>query len=85
MFDLDLRVGAGEIVALIGSNGSGKTSTLRAISRTLPRTEGGIHFEGHDLLRIGGHQVVGLGIAHVPRQEIDEERNAKLVRVTPNV
>lgn len=66
LFDLDLRVGAGEIVALIGSNGSGKTSTLRAISRTLPRTEGGIRFEGHDLLRIGGHQVVGLGIAHVP-------------------
>ena len=66
LFDLDLTVGAGEIVALIGSNGSGKTSTLRAISRTLPRTEGGIHFEGRDLLALGGHLVVGLGIAHVP-------------------
>ena len=66
LFDLDLTVGAGEIVALIGSNGSGKTSTLRAISRTLPRTEGGIRFEGRDLLAIGGHLVVGLGIAHVP-------------------
>ena len=64
--DLDLEVRDGEIVALIGPNGSGKTSTLRAISRTLPRTEGGIRFGEQDLIRLKGHQVVGLGIAHVP-------------------
>lgn len=66
LFDLHLEVGAGEIVALIGSNGSGKTSTLRAVSRTLPRTEGSIRFEGEELLQRSGHQVVQLGIAHVP-------------------
>ena len=66
LFDISLTVGNGEIVALIGPNGAGKTSVLRAISRTLPQAKGSITFQGDDLLRRTGHQVVALGIAHVP-------------------
>lgn len=55
----------GEIVTLIGANGAGKTSILRAISGLTPYT-GAIVFEGQDLQRIPAHQIVGLGIAHVP-------------------
>jgi branched-chain amino acid transport system ATP-binding protein len=66
LFDLDLAVGEGEIVGLIGPNGAGKTSVLRAISRTLPHTQGSIRFQGEDLLSRSGHELVGLGIAHVP-------------------
>ncbi len=55
----------GEIVTLIGANGAGKTSILRAISGLTPYT-GSIVFEGQDLQRVPAHQIVGLGIAHVP-------------------
>jgi branched-chain amino acid transport system ATP-binding protein len=55
----------GEIVTLIGANGAGKTSILRAISGLTPYT-GTIVFEGQDLQRVPAHQIVGLGIAHVP-------------------
>jgi branched-chain amino acid transport system ATP-binding protein len=66
LFDVSLTVGAGEIVALIGPNGAGKTSVLRAISRTLPQSRGGISLGGEDLTRCAGHQVVAMGVAHVP-------------------
>ncbi|HRZ07496.1 MAG TPA: ABC transporter ATP-binding protein, partial [Candidatus Competibacteraceae bacterium] len=55
----------GEIVTLIGANGAGKTSILRAISGLTPYA-GSIVFEGQDLQRVPAHQIVGLGIAHVP-------------------
>lgn len=66
LFDVSLSVGAGEIVALIGPNGAGKTSVLRAISRTLPQSRGAISLNGEDIMRHTGHQVVALGVAHVP-------------------
>ncbi len=66
LFDVSLSVGAGEIVALIGPNGAGKTSVLRAISRTLPQSRGAISLNGEDIMRRTGHQVVALGVAHVP-------------------
>ncbi|MCU0808036.1 MAG: ABC transporter ATP-binding protein [Candidatus Contendobacter sp.] len=55
----------GEIVTLIGANGAGKTSILRAVSGLTPYA-GSIVFEGQDLKRIPAHQIVALGIAHVP-------------------
>jgi branched-chain amino acid transport system ATP-binding protein len=55
----------GEIVTLIGANGAGKTSILRAISGLTPYA-GSIVFEGQDLQRVPAHRIVGLGIAHVP-------------------
>ena len=55
----------GEIVTLIGANGAGKTSILRAISGLMPYS-GAVVFEGQDLKRVPAHRIVGLGIAHVP-------------------
>lgn len=62
---VSFSVPKGEIVTLIGANGAGKTSILRAISGLTPYT-GSIVFEGQDLQRVPAHQIVGLGIAHVP-------------------
>lgn len=66
---ISFHVEPGEIVCIIGANGAGKTSTLRAISRWLVRVgpDTRITFEGEDLLRYPPHKVVSeLGISHVP-------------------
>ncbi len=55
----------GEIVTLIGANGAGKTSILRAISGLIPYG-GAVVFEGRNLKQTPAHRIVGLGIAHVP-------------------
>jgi len=63
---IDLVVEEGEIVTLIGANGAGKTTTLRAISRLVPPSGGTIRFAGVDLTQLPPHQVVALGVSHVP-------------------
>ncbi|HBE79613.1 MAG TPA: ABC transporter ATP-binding protein [Firmicutes bacterium] len=63
---INLQINEGEIVSLLGANGAGKTTTLRAISRMLPMSEGEILYQGNSLNNRLAHQVVGLGIAHVP-------------------
>jgi branched-chain amino acid transport system ATP-binding protein len=55
----------GQIVTLIGANGAGKTSILRAVSGLLPYN-GTVWFEGQNLKRVPAHRIVGLGVAHVP-------------------
>jgi len=62
---ISFEVRAGEIVTLIGANGAGKSSTLRAISGVAPYT-GRITYQGRDLRRIPPDQIVALGIAQVP-------------------
>src|SRR4030042_1807100 len=59
-------VGEGEIVTLIGANGAGKSTILRAISGLLPAARGSITFAGEDLLRLPAHLRAQRGIAHVP-------------------
>lgn len=61
-----LQVDQGEIVALIGNNGAGKTTTLRTISGLVRPRRGGIMFEGRRIDRLPPHQIVRLGISHVP-------------------
>jgi branched-chain amino acid transport system ATP-binding protein len=63
---VSLSVNAGEIVTLVGSNGAGKSTTLRNVSRLLRPRAGSIVFDGHDLTRLTSHQVVELGIVQVP-------------------
>jgi len=63
---VSLSVNAGEIVTLVGSNGAGKSTTLRNISRLARPRAGSIVFDGHDLTRLTSHQVVELGIVQVP-------------------
>jgi branched-chain amino acid transport system ATP-binding protein len=63
---LDLDVNAGEIVALIGSNGAGKSTTLKAISGLVPPSAGDIEFRETSLTRLSAERRVELGIIHVP-------------------
>src|SRR2546426_9643053 len=63
---ISLRVAAGTIVTLIGGNGAGKSTTLRAISGLLTPTAGRIIFEGRPIQGRPPHEILGLGIGHVP-------------------
>nr|WP_324291517.1 ABC transporter ATP-binding protein [Corallococcus sp. BB11-1] len=63
---VSLRVGKGEMVALIGANGAGKTSTLRAVSGMLKAAAGRITLEGKDTTSLKAHQLVPRGMAHAP-------------------
>jgi branched-chain amino acid transport system ATP-binding protein len=64
--NINLRVHPGEVVSLIGANGAGKTSTLRAISRINKIRAGSIHFDGRDITRADASNVVKSGIAQSP-------------------
>jgi branched-chain amino acid transport system ATP-binding protein len=64
--DVNMVIHAGEIVTLIGANGAGKTSTLRAISRVLDPSDGVITYGGRDIARLRADEVVRLGIAQAP-------------------
>ncbi|AEI64537.1 ABC transporter ATP-binding protein [Corallococcus macrosporus] len=63
---VSLTVGKGEVVALIGANGAGKTSTLRAVSGMLKPSAGRILFNGNDTTSMKAHQLVPRGMAHAP-------------------
>ena len=63
---IDLTVASGELVALIGSNGAGKTTSLKALAGLLHPTAGKIHYNGKSLLDIPPHQRVRGGLALVP-------------------
>lgn len=66
LHQINLNVGEGEIVTLIGSNGVGKTTTLKTISGLMRPGEGSIHFSGQDISRTPPHKIVEMGISHVP-------------------
>jgi branched-chain amino acid transport system ATP-binding protein len=63
---LSLAVEAGEVVALLGGNGAGKSTTLRAISGLLKPADGDVVFDGKSITSLGPEAIVRLGIAHVP-------------------
>ena len=63
---ITFHVEAGETVALIGANGAGKTSTLKALSRMLDAAGGSIRYEGREISRLPAHRLVREGIALVP-------------------
>ncbi len=63
---VSLSVEAGKIVTLIGANGAGKSTTLRAISGLRTASKGTIRFDGKDITRCAPHQIVGLGLSHSP-------------------
>ena len=64
--DVSLSVEEGEIVTLIGANGAGKSTTLKAVSRLLKPSAGGITFAGQSMSQLEADEVVKLGIAHCP-------------------
>ncbi|MBN9427556.1 MAG: ABC transporter ATP-binding protein [Burkholderiales bacterium] len=65
---VSLAVQPGEVVALLGANGAGKSTTLRAISGLLRPTRGSIRFDGRDIGALRPDRIVALGIAHCPEE-----------------
>jgi branched-chain amino acid transport system ATP-binding protein len=63
---ITLRVDRGSIVTLVGSNGAGKSTTLRAISGLVRASKGAVRFAGKDITACKPHEIVALGLAHVP-------------------
>lgn len=63
---IDLNVDEGEIVTLIGANGAGKSTTLKAISGLFKQVEGKIELNGTNLLGLPSHKIVSMGICHIP-------------------
>ena len=63
---VSFHVDAGEVIALIGANGAGKTTILHTISGLLTPKTGNVIIEGSDITKIPGHKIVSLGMAHVP-------------------
>ncbi|MEX2518837.1 MAG: ABC transporter ATP-binding protein [Paracoccaceae bacterium] len=66
LFGVELMLAEGECLALLGRNGMGKTTTIRAISRMLPHRAGRILFAGHDLGALPSHRAARLGLGLVP-------------------
>ncbi len=64
--DISIEVGEGEAVGLLGANGAGKSTTLRAISGLVRLTAGKVNFLGKDISALPPYKVTELGIAHVP-------------------
>ncbi|MEW6255331.1 MAG: ABC transporter ATP-binding protein [Pseudomonadota bacterium] len=65
---LSFSVEPGEIVALVGRNGAGKTSTLRAVMGLMPRASGSVRFEGREVLTLGAHDRFRRGLGYVPEE-----------------
>src|SRR3954453_630764 len=66
LHDISLHVEQGEIVALLGANGAGKSTALRNVSGLVAPTRGQIHFNGEAITRTSAEKIVRMGIAHVP-------------------
>jgi branched-chain amino acid transport system ATP-binding protein len=66
LFDVSLSVDEGQVLALMGRNGMGKSTTIKAMCRMLPSTTGELLFDGQDISRLPSHVVARLGIGLVP-------------------
>jgi branched-chain amino acid transport system ATP-binding protein len=66
LYDVGLHVDRGEVVALMGRNGAGKSTTLKALMGMLAKRQGAIHFLGHDVSKAEPHAVARLGLGYVP-------------------
>lgn len=65
--DVSMKVKKGGIVALLGANGSGKSTTINAISGFISKIEGSIHFENQDMIGLPPEKIVRMGIVQVPQ------------------
>ena len=80
---ISFEVNPGEVIALIGANGAGKTTVLHTITGLVTPKSGSITFEGKDLVKTPAHKILSLGMAHVPEgrrifQQLTVYENLKL-------
>ena len=80
---ISFEVNQGEVIALIGANGAGKTTILHTITGLVPEKSGSILFEGKELTKTPAHKIVSMGMAHVPEgrrifQQLSVLENLKL-------
>ena len=85
LFDIALEVGDGEVVALLGRNGAGKSTTFRSIVGLVEQREGQIMFEGKDISAAPTHEIVRAGLGYVPEErriftELSVEENLEVGR-----
>src|SRR5690242_21274317 len=85
LFDISLEVGGGEVVALLGRNGAGKSTTFRSIVGLVAQRSGQIVFEGRDVSRELTHEIVRRGLGYVPEErriftELSVEENLEVGR-----
>ncbi|MDB5855576.1 MAG: transporter family protein [Herminiimonas sp.] len=66
LFDLSLEVARGEVVALMGRNGAGKSTTMKAVMGLLDRMDGGIEFMGREIAGMDPYRIARLGLGFVP-------------------
>ncbi len=90
VWDCSLNVREGEVVALFGGNGAGKTSILRAVSRLIDISAGRIAFAGHDISQLEAHELPELGLIHVPEgrhvfPQMSVQENLELGGYAPRV
>jgi len=78
---VSLEVGRGEVVGLLGRNGVGKSTTLKAVAGLVHPSRGEVRFEGRPITRLPGHRVARLGIGYVP----EERRIFRLLTVVENL
>ena len=63
---ISFEVNQGEVIALIGANGAGKTTILHTVTGLIAPKKGSVIFEGQDITKIPAHKIVSMGMAHVP-------------------
>lgn len=63
---VSFEVNEGEVIALIGANGAGKTTILHTITGLLEAKKGAVYFDGKDITKVPAHKIVSMGMAHVP-------------------
>lgn len=88
LFDVALEVGSGEVVALLGRNGAGKSTTFRSIVGLVEQREGQIVFEGRDVSAEPTHAIVRSGLGYVPEErriftDLTVEENLEVGRQPP--
>ena len=66
LFDVGLEVGRGEVVALMGRNGAGKSTTMKAVMGLLPRCQGEVRFRGTDIGSLPPYRISRMGMGFVP-------------------
>jgi branched-chain amino acid transport system ATP-binding protein len=88
LFDLNFEVGRGEVVALMGRNGAGKSTTMKAIMGLLAQRDGLVRFNGRDISRLKPHEIARLGLGFTPEDrrifvDLTVEENLDVGRQPP--